>query len=1293
MLPETTVRKRKDSTVTVTMIAAKFAKVAARDNSQQQQVPPSSEYLAESMSGTYERRADDYTFNALHTFSFGNPTATVDPSTSSSSLSLAPEQESPTTTHIDVTPRPSVVGTGGAHYRYQRRKKTSPTRNSDDDEDDQSRQNFISPLKTSNQRGYSTDPSPSTSQSASAVSLEERHQVEFSSDDDLGYDFDDDDDAMEFGSSGFGGRIETEGLTSIAEGLPPSAADLRAWRRGSLPGPAALNLGTSTSTPAADNGQHSSWRDREASVATLRRPSRSLENGLHTPVPVDNESQHMNEVSSPPIIFSSPFSSSGPDSSGVGGPQALQSVDPRTPIPPPPATQSPDSQSPAIDSFGFDLAYITQGITSFDDPPISPTAAVKPPTSQFSDFVNRRPSLTPSTASGSKSPKWWNSWSFPRRHSAVSTGSGENMERINGGSMFLYDDSFSKGLLRWGGEGYREQRKEWCFRRIPDTDREVENEKKIGDDAESQSSASIISTSDEREKEKERQRARVKERPRERERRAAENWRGMAIGSEENWQNDLVGTFTVSREEVVRKGTAAETSGKSPQQRLIVRGNRKRANPENRRRELQHPPVIVHKHSKALAFSLSRYYKSPVNSTGERHSSSTYATTSSSATRRPTTPASTFNDRRSAAGGLVPPLPSQRSAARVILLAPRKVQEAFTSTTTTKMLAEYGLLNGGGEEDAPGDRIMRRRKSAVSSAPSSGGEVSSRQRSKSVSAGISDSANGKKRDFSSSPSGYVPPLPLPTSTASAGIPNLTPEPDASQISVPSPSAPISNSGFPESIRATADVTSREASPSKSAAGPSASTSDIPSYSKRPMSTGDDDSYDSQDNDDRDLVPTSSSNYSTSTGETSASGYDDGPGDSDDTDDDLLKVPFRTPHRETYSAVDASAYERQQALLLHQVIPTDSRSGLGLFDRLRSRGGRSHAGIGVSNMQPFDPPWMTFEPRGKQEQQKRVVDNLNMSFKDVGLLPSTPRERHGGPFKSNSGKVGKRKAGTSTMPTSGKGGRKRRDVFENIPPEALYMLLPLWPGETDHHSQRHYPFIRPNVPLEKRKFLLVCYKALDPKENPEASSTVSATSNVTAKSTKPGKTEGKSVTSSSTSSRSKAKLGSRLSSTSSTDSKHWDDKNILLPGFFITARQVTYADLQGSGVRMPEEGLAVSGPLEDAFRQMPFSLSDEYSSLGRRRASWSSTSDENHGGTLDLVLGACYSRESGVEFDPEGLVALGLCTVLNPLPKGTVAEELGEQGANMHQVKLTPIGMAVMEMAWIGGMALTSFGLS
>ncbi|KAF9067731.1 hypothetical protein BDP27DRAFT_1225409 [Rhodocollybia butyracea] len=164
-----------------------------------------------------------------------------------------------------------------------------------------------------------------------------------------------------------------------------------------------------------------------------------------------------------------------------------------------------------------------------------------------------------------------------------------------------------------------------------------------------------------------------------------------------------------------------------------------------------------------------------------------------------------------------------------------------------------------------------------------------------------------------------------------------------------------------------------------------------------------------------------------------------------------------------------------------------------------------------------------------------------------------------------------------------------------------MLLPLWPGDTDppsHRGTHDYPPTRKmHIPPERKTFLLVWYKALDPQVEKEK--------------------------------------GKRDNANHSVSNLTWaqvhanDDRNILLPGFLITARQVSYRDLQGTGVRVPDEGLTVNGPMDEAWR--------EY----------------NAGGFIDpgtpgissfmpdpTIIAVCHSRESGVEFDPEALVSLG-----------------------------------------------------
>jgi hypothetical protein len=98
------------------------------------------------------------------------------------------------------------------------------------------------------------------------------------------------------------------------------------------------------------------------------------------------------------------------------------------------------------------------------------------------------------------------------------------------------------------------------------------------------------------------------------------------------------------------------------------------------------------------------------------------------------------------------------------------------------------------------------------------------------------------------------------------------------------------------------------------------------------------------------------------------------------------------------------------------------------------------------------------------------------------------------------------------------------------------------------------------------------------------------------------------------------------------------------------------------VRVPDEGLAVLGPWHEAWLTMP------------------QIATRDHG---LLVIGTCVSRDAGIEFDPEGLVKMGLCI---PVPLEAGAEDEEEPVA-----ELTPIGKAVLEMAWIGCIAVTSFG--
>ncbi|KAF7376541.1 hypothetical protein MSAN_00070200 [Mycena sanguinolenta] len=246
-----------------------------------------------------------------------------------------------------------------------------------------------------------------------------------------------------------------------------------------------------------------------------------------------------------------------------------------------------------------------------------------------------------------------------------------------------------------------------------------------------------------------------------------------------------------------------------------------------------------------------------------------------------------------------------------------------------------------------------------------------------------------------------------------------------------------------------------------------------------------------------------------------------------------------------------------------------------------------------------------------EERKRRHDVLSNSFEDVGLLP---------PKKST--------GGTRTKKPVVKG----IDIFAQVPADALFMLLPLWPGPTDPVSERNATRQPHEIPTEQRQYLLVSYKPTD--ERP------------------PTQREGKPRD---------GKKSTHSSPTSSGDNGTGKGCDILLTSYHISARLVSHADLQGSGVRVPDEGLAVLGPWHEAWLTMP------------------QIATRDHG---LLVIGSCNTRDAGIEFDPEGLVKMGLCIPVPPEAGSDEEEPVAE---------LTPIGRAVLEMAWIGCIAVTSFG--
>ncbi|KAF5386107.1 hypothetical protein D9615_002254 [Tricholomella constricta] len=961
--------------------------------------------------------------------------------------------------------------------------------------------------------------------------------VEFSSDEEYGdseYDYYDEESGMhiEISSARYEGSVVTyDWERNFYAGASGSNGSIRGQagfghseRRGSLP---MVIPGTTPPLDVGETSMFSGGRNREDSLATLRRPSRSLDDdtkkmGLGRAM----ESSTSGEATLEDPLQSSPVSVPGSDgdwrllqerSKSKGKAREMDKGLASTSDTG--VTDQPSQVSPVpMDEFDRDWLQMRGGITAFDPSALGDIIGSSNSASSSND---RRPSAT--------STRWVMNFSRDaRRPSTVS---------IYGG------DSFGKAIRNWEGPRYKAQQRDWSFKREkadrqPDasirrpsttgfltprgsmmTERVgtpsgtvQEQEREVHKDSEKDTGPSSSSA-----------------------------WKGMRLNAQEFWRNDLVGRFRVDR-----RATRPTDESKGPQQRLVVQPIRD----PYIEVPAYGPPVTIHKHSKAIAFSISRHYRLP-RKRGDIPPTSSRTTDA------------TLNAINS--GSSV--VPATKRSSSMILLAPRRVQEAYTSTNTTRKLESHGLLDDGAATSSLEVRDKerhRRNKERERQRQSQKEKPKEKERSKSNSVEVKGKGKGKQqaKDDRHVPSGSSPiAQPLPPPPASA--PSLHTYP---------PGSTASSSSF----------VAREAHNADRAVSRNSSH-----QSRRRRRV-------------RDPLE-------------------------DDDDENENGPPTRTPHSEAFGTMDATLIEQLRQEKFHN---SDSDRG-GLWNRFLGRSAHSVTSSPAQLHAPFVPPWLGLQPRNKQESQQGVIDNLNDSFKDVGLLPSNYNtSRHAAPTSHRQRKIAS--------------GNDSNDPFREIPPDSLYMLLPLWPGDTDPRSEIAVAsFERPFIRNDQRQYLLVYYK-------PDATDEEQR------------KTRGEKET----------RKRSRPSPTSSYDSitKRDDRASVLLSTFHITARLVQYKELQGTGVRVPDEGLTVTGPLGDAFNQMPPPVTET--------------------SPYEWVLGMCHSREGGIEFYPEGLIKMGLCLQTSAPREAPTSEE---EEFPEPDVKLTPVGRAVLEMAWLGALALTSFG--
>ncbi|KAJ7933747.1 hypothetical protein B0H13DRAFT_2650266 [Mycena leptocephala] len=1065
--------------------------------------------------------SDLYTTNALSSFSFGPAIEPPSPGRSIGPLDEVDEDDM--RRRADETPRQSLAGTVRTTVRRDPRTPTSyysPSRS-----DAASHHTFgtssASSLSSPSRSGSRSRTTSSTTHTSvddylGGVTFNPIHHhptlvpdVEFDSEEEFSEEYD----HIEVSSARGGGSIEGAQFEAAFERQMYSDNPFTG-RRPSLP---MAIPGVSPDDIMSGRRE----REREGSLATLRRPSRSLDDQVS--VLSIGESTH---TTSPGVPVPPPQPVSVPETDGDWRSLSARAAAHRPPtpviIPTLPVFAASFSAGPmsagpisggggggsaGFDNFGFDLDWSTMkaGITGLDMNDV----AVHARASVSRDSRDRRPSQLslmlrrPSTASG--------------------------------GSVMYDPDTFSAAVRGWGGEEYEKQRKYWTFRRDTADGRGGVNGGHGGHGGGGKmrgtgggtlspvrsitsgrvGTSSILSGHD-----KHGHGHGAGERPKHM------PWRGMALNAEEIWNSSLVGSFKVRR---------IELRPQKPQQRVTIDPFR---GPFTLGPKPPHDGAYtnIHKHSKVMAFSIHRHYKPTrapppdahnLHARGSLSAGGAQACIASARARRG------YGLRTGSRGAVYE---ERRRPTAMILLAPRHVQEAYTSTNTTKGLRSHGLLDEGrGERDGAGrgttgrERERERDRETRSTGRSEREEAKRKEREKNGKGKSSSSTSSKQSQTSSA--GTIsgasvyrdnfgsPPLPTVQPT------HTYPPP----ASAPFDSRIDRDAGF---------------------IGPSLAATRSASASRRKR---------------RDSLD-------------------------DDDDSEEERISSRTTHNEAFSTMDASSIDQM-------VLAADTRYGDGgnpLLSLLRRT--PVHTPSSTASHQVYQPPWVTLQSRVKQEERKRRHDVLSNSFEDVGLLP---------PKKSTGGSRAKKAPAGSV------------DIFAQVPPDALFMLLPLWPGPTDPVSERNAKKAPHEIPPEQRQYLLVSYKPTD--ERPAPSKKRDGSDNGT-----------------------RSKKGSSHSSPTSSAEGAGAGRgcDILLTSYHISARLVSHADLQGSGIATRDHGL--------------------------------------------LVIGRCESREAGVEFDPEGLVKMGLCI---PVPPEAGAAELQEEPV----AELTPIGKAVLEMAWIGCVAVTSFG--
>ncbi|KAJ1304756.1 hypothetical protein OPQ81_005894 [Rhizoctonia solani] len=255
---------------------------------------------------------------------------------------------------------------------------------------------------------------------------------------------------------------------------------------------------------------------------------------------------------------------------------------------------------------------------------------------------------------------------------------------------------------------------------------------------------------------------------------------------------------------------------------------------------------------------------------------------------------------------------------------------------------------------------------------------------------------------------------------------------------------------------------------------------------------------------------------------------------------------------------------------------------------RAFGSESPPPVHAHAQPSFSPPWLLMAPQSAKEEQMRQIRELHSAFRAVGLLtpPKTGTKDPNQPHAIKPVRMPEEKPGHHETPAS---------ILEDIPADALCMTLPLWQfrgSSTKDEGLGHLASV--GVPVHEREYLLVYFVPLGAADAP----TPTPTSRLSKK-------------------RSRGNIDRRLSNSISAAASWAKGRRTA---FHVVARVLTASELCATGLRHPS-----TLPASLSSTRIPENDHDR-----KRRA-------------FPSVIAMCNGTGTSVEFVPEGLDRLGLCT--------------------------------------------------